>query len=41
MLSAKDFGFTEVTHSTAGTDQVGPYELEEPIGCRLCRIQLS
>ncbi|MEH7636186.1 sigma X negative regulator [Bacillus pumilus] len=31
LLSAKDFGFTEVTIQQAGTDQVGPYELEEPI----------
>lgn len=31
LLSAKDFGFTEVTIQQAGADQVGPYELEEPI----------
>ncbi|MEI4790481.1 sigma X negative regulator [Bacillus sp. FJAT-53060] len=31
LLTAKDFGFTDVTIQHAGTDQVGPYELKEPI----------
>ncbi|MFJ5965036.1 sigma X negative regulator [Bacillus sp. NPDC093026] len=31
LLTAKDFGYTEVTIRNAGTDQVGPYELKEPI----------
>ncbi|GLF91367.1 anti-sigma-X factor RsiX [Bacillus safensis] len=31
LLTAKDFGFTDVTIEHAGTDQVGPYELNEPI----------
>ncbi|MEC1412507.1 sigma X negative regulator [Bacillus safensis] len=31
LLTAKDFGFTDVTIHYAGTDQVGPYELNEPI----------
>lgn len=31
LLSAKDFGFTDVTIQQAGIDQVGPYELKEPI----------
>ena len=31
LLTAKDFGFTDVTIQNAGTDQVGPYELKEPL----------
>ncbi|MCM2988701.1 sigma X negative regulator [Bacillus safensis] len=31
LLTAKDFGFTDVTIEHSGTDQVGPYELNEPI----------
>ncbi|MCY7648154.1 sigma X negative regulator [Bacillus safensis] len=31
LLTAKDFGFTDVTIQYEGTDQVGPYELNEPI----------
>ncbi|MDI0272842.1 sigma X negative regulator [Bacillus safensis] len=31
LLTAKDFGFTDVTIQYAGTDQVGPYEMNEPI----------
>ncbi|AOZ90201.1 sigma X negative regulator [Bacillus xiamenensis] len=31
LLTAKDFGFKDVTIQNAGTDQVGPYELEEPL----------
>ncbi|KPN15452.1 sigma X negative regulator [Bacillus australimaris] len=31
LLTAKDFGFTDVTIEHTGTKQVGPYELNEPI----------
>ncbi|MGE6629490.1 sigma X negative regulator [Bacillus sp. NPDC077027] len=31
LLTAKDFGYTDVTIKNAGTEKVGPYKLEEPI----------
>lgn len=31
LLTAKDFGYLDVMIQNAGTDQVGPYELKEPI----------
>lgn len=31
LLTAKDFGYTDVSIQNAGTDQVGPYELKKPL----------